>query len=309
MRDPGPLSFAWAAGHFDISDPYGNPYAFEFNLTPLGKEVLGAIAKDEDSPMKLLALALHRDQMTQVLTGNASKSAQEPARATDELIRQARMIAHELNNVLPPIRPAIEDLFQSLGDADRAAPQLLKYRSRIEAGVNRALSFVNQLRDTVQLARSTAQEAIDVVSCLQEALASLNGAAVAITLAPPPRLPPLRGQRHDLVKALAELLRNALRATREHQEPQVHVEAQLLGSHIVIIVDDNGPGVPSNQREAIFVDGFTSRPGGGQGLALVREALRALGGAIACEDGPLGGARFQVKLPLTPLAPAGEVVP
>jgi signal transduction histidine kinase len=73
-----------------------------------------------------------------------------------------------------------------------------------------------------------------------------------------------------------------------------------------INVDDAGPGVPVEEREAIFERFFRGRAahdrrvvrGTGLGLALVRDHVRAVGGTIRVLDSPEGGARFQILLPL-----------
>jgi signal transduction histidine kinase len=66
----------------------------------------------------------------------------------------------------------------------------------------------------------------------------------------------------------------------------------------VLRVDDDGPGVPADARDAVFepftrVNG-TDRPGSGLGLTLVAQQARHHGATIAVGDAPLGGARFTV---------------
>ena len=74
----------------------------------------------------------------------------------------------------------------------------------------------------------------------------------------------------------------------------------LADAAIIVYVDDNGPGVPPEQRRAIFEAGVTLSPGGsGQGLALVRQVIEGeMGGSAICEQSPLGGARFTITIPM-----------
>ena len=81
------------------------------------------------------------------------------------------------------------------------------------------------------------------------------------------------------------------------------------GGSAILQVEDNGPGVPADLREAIFepfrqVEGGTERPRGGTGLglAIVKEFVDLHGGAVRVTEAPSGGALFTVTLPLT--APA-----
>ena len=75
----------------------------------------------------------------------------------------------------------------------------------------------------------------------------------------------------------------------------------------VLLVDDDGPGVPADLRDRIFerfyrIDESRSRTDGatggtGLGLAIVKHAAAALGGRVIVDESPLGGARFKVTLP------------
>jgi two-component system CitB family sensor kinase/CitB family two-component system sensor histidine kinase CitS len=64
-----------------------------------------------------------------------------------------------------------------------------------------------------------------------------------------------------------------------------------LGEQLLIEVEDNGPGVPAEHAESIFVDGFSTKTGKhrGIGLALVARLCRQHGGAVTLEESELGG--------------------
>ena len=73
----------------------------------------------------------------------------------------------------------------------------------------------------------------------------------------------------------------------------------------VLPVDDDGDGIPPAERVRVFerfvrLDEARARDAGGSGLglAIVREILRGHGGAVRVVEGPLGGARFEARLPL-----------
>ena len=108
------------------------------------------------------------------------------------------------------------------------------------------------------------------------------------------------GDRLALRRVVANLIENAL------QYGQVaHVQVQSLGATLELTVDDEGAGIPVDQREALlepFVRLETSRNrrtgGAGLGLAIVRNLVEAHAGAISIDNAPGGGARFVVRLPL-----------
>jgi signal transduction histidine kinase len=116
------------------------------------------------------------------------------------------------------------------------------------------------------------------------------------------------GDKRRLERVVANLLDNADRYARTGIDMRLdRVEAPEGGStgQLVLTVDDDGPGVPEEERARIF-DRFARLTGGarrgdggaGLGLALVRQHVLAHGGSIEVGDAPSGGARFVVRLPV-----------
>jgi signal transduction histidine kinase len=108
------------------------------------------------------------------------------------------------------------------------------------------------------------------------------------------------GDRLALRRIIANLLDNAL-----HYGQVAHVVLRSEGTTLILSVEDEGPGIPLDQREALlepFVRLETSRSrstgGAGLGLAIVRNLVEAHRGTIAIEDGERHGARFIIQLPL-----------
>jgi signal transduction histidine kinase len=108
------------------------------------------------------------------------------------------------------------------------------------------------------------------------------------------------GDRVALRRVVANLIDNALQYGRA-----AHVLVDTSEQTVQLTVDDEGPGIPAEQREALlepFVRLETSRNrrtgGAGLGLAVVRSLVEAHGGVINIGDAPTGGARFTVSLPL-----------
>ncbi|SDU48587.1 ATP-binding protein [Pseudomonas yamanorum] len=101
-------------------------------------------------------------------------------------------------------------------------------------------------------------------------------------------------------RALQNLLRNAMR----YCERRIQVGVKVCPKGCEIWVDDDGIGIPVDQRERIFepfyrLDRSRDRATGGfgLGLAISRRALEAQGGTLTAEASPLGGARFRLWLP------------
>lgn len=108
------------------------------------------------------------------------------------------------------------------------------------------------------------------------------------------------GDRKQLARLTGNLLENALR----HARRDVAVALNHEAGRVVLRVDDDGTGVPPEERTRIF-EGFVrlqeardrDSGGSGLGLAIVAEVAAAHGGTARVLDSPLGGARFEVSLP------------
>lgn len=108
------------------------------------------------------------------------------------------------------------------------------------------------------------------------------------------------GDRLALRRVVANLIDNALQYGKT-----AHVQVDATDKSVRLTVDDEGPGIPPEQRDAMlepFVRLEMSRNrrtgGAGLGLAVVRSLVEAHGGVVNISDAPTGGARFTVSLPL-----------
>ena len=106
-----------------------------------------------------------------------------------------------------------------------------------------------------------------------------------------------RGERQDLQELLGNLMENACKWARR----RVRVSAGATGlGQMVIVVEDDGSGLPEDQREAALERGSRmdeTTPGSGLGLSIVVELTRAYGGRISLSDSELGGLKAVLELP------------
>jgi signal transduction histidine kinase len=276
-------------------------YVWSYTVRDAAIPILEEIAGNAETPLRVLAATLLGDDRNTALARAqptlANLFGEEAAAAG---IRQARLVAHEVRNSLVPVQVALEGLFHAIDDV--RVEGLDRYRGRIDDGVNRVFKFVDETLRVLTVAAEPA-DAFDVSSALGDALESfpVADAEIAKAIPVPGDLPPIVGARSRFVLAIANLMRNAVQATPD-RKPNVAVAATTSADaqSIVITIDDDGPGVPAAHRESIFARGFSLRPGGtGMGLALAREVVeKELGGKITCTVSPLGGARFEIVLPI-----------
>ena len=119
----------------------------------------------------------------------------------------------------------------------------------------------------------------------------------------------IRGHPEQLRRVVRNLFENAA----HHAEATVAVELRSDGDAVVLVVGDDGPGIPPADRGRVF-DRFTRlddargrhHGGSGLGLAIAREVIQAHGGKIWVADGAGGGARLLVRLPKADRGPGGK---
>ena len=220
------------------------------------------------------------------------------ARASEAAMRAFLADAsHELRTPVAALHATAERLLRD--QPERPA------RDAIEAQLARDSGRLGQLiDDLLNLARLGAREpparnVIDLSELASAAVFAARGAHPAsrveiVTDGPVP----VTGDRDALLRAIGNLIDNALAVAGG-----ACVEATMAPRGPTMIVSDDGPGIPADQRERIF-DPFyrlprSPRGGTGLGLAIVRRTTEAHGGTVTCDMSPMGGARFTLQLPAT----------
>ena len=105
----------------------------------------------------------------------------------------------------------------------------------------------------------------------------------------------IQGQREDLDEMLGNIVDNACKWGRS----RVTIASTLEDGRVVILVDDDGPGLPPALRETVLQRGVRAdeaAPGSGLGLAIVRDLAELYGGSISLHESPAGGVRARLEL-------------
>jgi len=136
-----------------------------------------------------------------------------------------------------------------------------------------------------------------------------SGATVSVSISSDARCAELLGDPVTLRRLVSNLTDNALAYGRE-----AAISAEVRGTELHISIDDKGPGISPEHREAVlepFVRLEQSRNrrtgGSGLGLAIARNAAEAHGGRLTLEASPSGGTRARIELPLLQAATSTSV--
>jgi signal transduction histidine kinase len=246
----------------------------------VGAEAITDPASGERLPVPASGDEIHDLSVTlnDMIDRLAAASARERAFIADA--------AHELRSPVAGLRTQLE---MAVTRSDPAA-----YREFTEGALQDAERLSGLIQDLLALAR------LETGSPVPDRLVDL--AEIAAVDAPDPCI--VRGDPSTLARAIDNLRDNAAR----HATSSVLVTISNPGRDTVDVhVDDDGPGVPPEDRERIFerfvrLDTARARSGGGTGLglAIVRAIAHAHGGTVSVTDSALGGARFTLSLPAVP---------
>lgn len=102
-----------------------------------------------------------------------------------------------------------------------------------------------------------------------------------------------------LSQVLINLLKNAIQAFIEQSDKRIRIEVSRKERTILIRISDNGPGIPLNLKEDIFIPFFTTKTNGtGIGLSLSRQIIRMHGGELSVVSQPYRETSFTISLPI-----------
>ncbi|MFN2557289.1 MAG: ATP-binding protein [Nitriliruptorales bacterium] len=203
--------------------------------------------------------------------------------------------SHELRSPVAAIRTALEVALTHPDGSDweELVRRVLQENLRLEALVD----------DLLQLARLEERGArpgrVELDEMLREEAARVEPPATALTVQLHLEPAAVWGDSDQLRRVVRNLLDNALR----HARSRVDVSTFTSDGNVLLHVDDDGPGIPPEDRERVFErftrleQGRTRTSGGiGIGLAIVQSVVSGHGGTVRAMESPRGGARFEVVL-------------
>jgi two-component system nitrogen regulation sensor histidine kinase NtrY len=213
----------------------------------------------------------------------------------------ARKLAHEIKNPLTPIQLSAQRIRKA---HLKSAPDLARIVAESTQAIVREVEALKNLVDEfAQFARLPAvspQPAL-LDEVVEQALSLYDGlfAGVQLERRLAPDLPGLRLDRDQMKRVIINLVDNAIEATDKRGTVTVSTEYDRGAGRVRLGVADDGPGIPAEDRDKLFVPHFsTKRRGSGLGLAIVSRIVQEHGGVIRVEENAPRGARFVVELPV-----------
>jgi len=210
--------------------------------------------------------------------------------------RLIRVLGHELNNSLAPIKSVAENLGSMLGRRDRDPDWQEDMRSGlniIAARTDGLARFMNAYARLAKLPPPTFQE-VNVGTWIRRVTGLESRLHVKLDFGPEVQI---QADPDQLDQLLINLLRNAVDASLE-TGGGVQVGWDREDGYIDVWVQDEGPGIPNPTN--LFVPFFTTKPGGsGIGLVLSRQIAEAHGGSLTLENRETRrGCEARLRLPM-----------
>ncbi len=220
----------------------------------------------------------------------------------------ASMLAHEIKNPLSGIRGAAQLLEQSV------TPEELPLARLVRDEVDRIVDLIDRV-EVFGDDRPVEREPINIHVILDRVkLLAKNGVAKGISFHEEydPSLPPVAGNRDQLIQVFLNLVKNAAEALERTPKPEIRFStafrpgirisvqgvSERISLPIEIVIEDNGPGVPPDMVPILFDPFVTTKANGsGLGLALVAKIIGDHGGVVDMDSRP-GRTRFRILLPV-----------
>jgi two-component system nitrogen regulation sensor histidine kinase NtrY len=215
-----------------------------------------------------------------------------------------RVLTHEIMNSLTPVTSLARTSADLVAAAAKRDDGLGDAKTATETVARRAegiLRFVESYREFAQapdVHRRQFKGQPWAEEIMRLALANSPDRTVDARVEVAPKTLRLEGDGELLAQAVLNLLRNAIRATSSESEPVVTLAlSREATGHCRIEVRDNGPGIPTERREDVFLPFYTTHKGGsGVGLSFARQVALAHGGSICALDSPEGGANIRMVI-------------
>jgi two-component system sensor histidine kinase ChvG len=214
-------------------------------------------------------------------------------------------VAHELKNPLTSLSGAVEMLNRAKDGQARE-----KWIGIVRNDVRRIDRLISDISDASRLDAELSRETAELVDVkhLLTTIADIYGAiglprGVSLRLDCEPEGMTVIGRDERLGQVVRNLIDNAV--SFSPNGGVVVLAARVAEGRARIVVEDEGPGVPPENLEAVFNRFYTSRPSehefgknSGLGLSIARQIVAGMGGSIWAENCDDKGARFIVELPL-----------
>ena len=208
----------------------------------------------------------------------------------------AKQVAHEIKNPLTPMRLSVQSFERKFNPKDENIKEkLAEYSQTLIQQIDVMSAIASAFSDFAKMPTQKKEE-IEVISVVKLALDIFNEKSVKYQTKEVKLYAFL--DKTQLIRIVTNLVKNALQATENEENPLINIEVISEGSTIKIIVSDNGKGISAEVKDLIFEPKFTTKSSGmGLGLPMIKNIIEAYDGIISFTSNEGVGTVFTVVLP------------
>lgn len=209
----------------------------------------------------------------------------------------SHVLTHEIMNTIAPII-SLSQTLSAYPDINEKAVRGLRI---IQTQSERLLQFTESFRHLSYLPQPE-KKFFSLTSTLQNIRELLSGdfkeSNISFSLTCQPEAIYMKGDENQLSQVLLNLLRNSMQALEGKEEGKISIHVQQ-NERLSIDIEDNGPGIPPEIQEKVFIPFFTTKSeGSGIGLSLCKQIIRLHKGHLTVQKSEPGKTVFHIDMPL-----------
>ena len=240
-------------------------------------------------------LVQHYNFMVKELETSSEKLAQTEKESAWK--GMAKQVAHEIKNPLTPMKLNIQMFERKVSQDDPDFPVKMKrFTSSLIDQIDTLANIASAFSDFARMP-SSKKKALNLSEIVDHTISFFDPTSSGILKLDKNCF--IFADQDQIVRVLNNLLNNAIECVKEGDTPLVTISLEKKKEVALLVIKDNGMGIPVLLQSKIFEPNFTTKTSGtGLGLAMVKRIIDDLNGTIYFETSPTSGTTFFVSIPL-----------
>lgn len=208
----------------------------------------------------------------------------------------AKQVAHEIKNPLTPMRLSVQSFQRKFDPNDPDARQKIdEYSKTLIQQIDTMSSIASAFSNFAKMPAQK-NETLNVVEVVDLALDIFAEDYLTFKCNKKEIIAKL--DRTQLIRVITNLVKNAIQAISQIDDPKVDIELTDDNKNVILIVSDNGHGISEENKPKVFEPKFTTKTSGmGLGLAMIKNIIETYNGNITFTSNEGEGSTFKVTLP------------
>ena len=210
----------------------------------------------------------------------------------------AKQVAHEIKNPLTPMKLSVQHLERSLAkEPDKSEQKIHDFKVKMIQQIDLLANIATEFSNFAELPKANFQE-VDVLKIISSTVSLFKNSSCEIYIECEKNANFIsNADEHQLIRVFNNLIKNSIQSF--NKEGTITIRLLIRDSFIAIEFEDNGMGIPIENKIKIFEPNFTTKSNGkGLGLAMVHQIIKIHNGNIELSSSSKKGTCFLIQLPL-----------